>query len=455
MLRQLLLISLTVGLPVLAAAREANPALLPFIADASRTEASVAVDYRDADDTSPVQLGSGQTLGRFSAETFQRIGRNAAVHGDASFTFGKIREVRWNNCADFHLVGPYILGDSVGGDLSRKAYTFSGAYAAAAGRWSWGAGAGYRAQIDYRGHDPRLRIIVSDLDITAGGSYSFSKVRIGVSAGLRVYNQTSDLKFYNPLNDIRTYALTGLGSFYPRFSGNSSENTAYQGIGWNAGMQLRLPSADSMSQRRAPAGFSCSADLFASGITISEILRDINNLTLARTANLTFGGNVRIVRGFGSWSAGAEISAHHRSKEGTENLFGSSSGNSYEVIGSRKNYTLGEFSAGLALPLRFYQGANEFAVRPSVAYSRLTEKLLSPRRELTSDAFTPALELRWVRPLSGRCSFAIDLRGSYAIAGNARMNLFGQSPEAILSPDLLHNLLATGHAASLSFSVIF
>lgn len=432
MLRHLLLILPIVSFPAFTAnAGEANPALLPFLPDSSRTVATVFADHLDAGDTNPVQEGTGHTLGRISAETFRRIGRNAAVHGDASFTFGKIRDIRWNNCADFDLVAPYVLGDSVGGDLSRKAYAFSGAYAASIGRWSWGAEAAYRAQIDYRGRDPRLRIIVSDLDITAGGSYSFPVVRIGLSAGLRVYNQTSDLTFYNPLNDIRTYALTGLGSYYPRFSGNSSENTAYQGIGWTAGVQLRQ--AFGQSGDNAPAevpaqsdnGLSYSADLSASGITISQILRDFNNLTLAKTANFVFGGNARISKGFGSWRGGAELEGFLRSKNGTENLFGSSSGNRYEVIGSRKNYTLSEFRLRLSLPFVFYAGANEFGVRGAVGYDQRTEKLVSPRRELSSETITPELQLNWNRTLSGHRSLGVELGGSYASARKVKEELTG------------------------------
>lgn len=435
-----------------------NPALQPFLPDSSRSELRAGMTDIAAAGALPVEEGTGHLLGSVSATSYQRLGRSTSTAGDAgvaptsttvsgsaSFSFGKIRDIRWNNSADFDLVGPYVLGDSVGGDLQRKSYRFSGMYAGVRGSWSWGADGSYRATIDYRDRDPRDRIIVSDLHIGAGGSYLFSAIgyRLGANVRMRVYNQTADLTFYNPMNDIRTYALTGLGSIYPRFSGNSSQNTAYSGIGWTGGMQF-LPAEEKR--------WNFSGEIHAAGIRISQVLRDFNNLTLTSTSNLNLGARFGIIRNLKDFSGGLRISGEYRTKNGTENLFGASSGNNYEVIGKRDNYSRTDWRITLELPLEWEIAAvNRLSFVPAAGMAGRSEKLHSPARRLASEATVYSLTGNWKRRLGRRSSMEIGLTGLYRSARETERNLAGLNPASDLTDCLLRNFgLQTSDVTGLS-----
>ncbi|MDE6395631.1 MAG: hypothetical protein K2K77_09830, partial [Duncaniella sp.] len=250
-----------------------GPATMERFDSLSLSTIGLTVRYDRQSEAVMQQLGRGGHDFTVGACSYTRLSPSSCVWGSAGFRTGVTRDVRWTDCIDYLRVAPYVLGDAVGGDMSSREYTFSGGYAKEFGRWSVGAEAAYRAEIAYRDRDPRIKTVVSDLTVGLGTSYAVSRRYVlGLDAAIDIYRQNCDLDFYNPVNDINTYPLTGLGTYYKRFTGNTNKNSGYQSDGYSAGLQL--VSAD---------GYGINSSVDISHSRMEQRLRNYNNLTLGMT----------------------------------------------------------------------------------------------------------------------------------------------------------------------------
>lgn len=358
--------------------------------------------------TLPAEIGNGELTGSVTANSYRHLGKNTTVWGHARFHAGKIKGVCWNNSADYDLVGPYVIGDPVGGDLTTRSYDFGGGYAGESEKWRWGVEASYRAAIDYRGRDPRDKIIVSDLDVSIGGGFrpAGSGLAIGLAGNVKVYNQTAAIEFYNPLNDIPTYAMTGLGSYYPRFSGNSGRNTAYSGAGFGLSVSL-FPVSDN-------SGRPVRAQIEMSNLRLRQYMRDFNNLELTHTSTSSLAGEYGMM--FGNLDErtsgicyGFTVRGHYNRKTGTENLVGSSTGNNYPIIGERENYRKTVAGASLTLPVELrLDPSNRIGLTLGGSYTSVSESLIEPFRKVSATNVTPSLCGEWSHRFTKGAILTID-----------------------------------------------
>lgn len=359
-----------------------NPAQMFYRDSITLSSAVASADILRQQKPVMEQLGTGHTLFGLNAQSYTRLNSVSVVWGAAEFRTGNYRELRWTDCIDYERVAPYVLGDEVGGNLSTRRYTFSGGYSRQyADVWTIGADAAYRAEIAYRNHDPRVKTVVSDLDLRFGVARAMGGSTVGISAGLNVYNQNCDLDFYNPINDINTYTLTGLGTYYRRFMGNTNKNSGYQSLGYSVSAQW-LPKD----------GNGLSAQVSVKGYRMNQMLRNFNNLTLGYTDNNTIAASA-------AWRMNLSPTLTFRpmiggqlfTRKGTENLFGTTAGSSYDKIGDRKPYTHNMANVSIALPLQLNFGQSYLTFAPSATYDYNLEKYNSPKRRLCSSRITPAL----------------------------------------------------------------
>ncbi len=227
----------------LSGSRSGSPALKPWQHAASYSEVGLDADYEKANQPLLYQTGSGHTFGRFRADAYLRLSPRTTVWGEASYRTGRVRAVKWNSTADFLLLYPYVMADTIGGDLNSERYTFSGGWAARKGRWTVGAEVRFRAEHEYRTRDPRPRSIVTDLTAGVGLAGCVGRYTVGVNAGGRFYKQTNSVAFYREEGVVPEYQMTGLGMDYKRFSG-SNRSAYYKGTGWTAGLDA-LPAGRS------------------------------------------------------------------------------------------------------------------------------------------------------------------------------------------------------------------
>jgi len=406
----------------LSAATRNNPAAMPFRQPFTTTTLSLDGELSSTDRTLPAESGDGCLTGSVAAKSYRHLGLNTTVWGDARFMAGKIRDVVWNNSADYELVGPYVIGDPVGEDLTHRSYDFGGGYAGISGRWSWGAHASYRASIDHRGRDPRDKIVVSDLKVEAGGSFRPGPhpFAIGLSGKAGIYNQTADIDFYSPINDIPTYAMTGLGAFYPRFSGNSVSMTAYLGTGFGASASL-FPVRDTRIQIRAEIDF----DL----VNLRQFLRDFNNLELTRTSTLDLGMEYGILLGGTSLRYGFTLDGRLRRKTGTENLLGPSTGNTYPKIGERDNYHSSRLHVSLSIPGEYTPSPSDrLTATLRTTFSTVSEKLSEPWRKVAARSISPSLHAGWEHRFQRETILTVSARMSHRFTTPEEVSTEGIDP---------------------------
>lgn len=400
-------------------AASAMPASMPFLAPFSLTSVSLGGLWESAGNTLIVEEGTGQLYGSVTALSYRKLSSSTTVWGDADFTAGKLRDIVWNNSADYDLTGPYVFGDSVGGDLVRRQYQFSGGYAGSKDDWTWGMEAAYRACLDYRARDPRDKIVVSDLKgkISASRRIGSLPFAIGLGGGIRVYNQTANVEFYNPLTDITMYMMTGLGSSYKRFSGNSGKNTAYTGFAWDVTASLFQT--------------VCLSDRFFANIGcgrmhMRQFLRDFNNLELTFTD--TFTGDLHagfLLNTYGDASRfsglcwGAELRIRYSGRKGTENILGSSS-ESYPKIGERQNYTRDIADCRLSLPAqKNITRYDRLGLSFDGAFCTYLEQTDDPFRRIRNSSVTGGISARWLHNFRSGVVMTLEGSSSYRFTSSS------------------------------------
>ena len=430
---------------------ETNPAQMFF-----RDSITVSTAFATADilrQETPVmeQLGDGHTLFGLGAQSYMRLTPESVVWGGAQFVTGKYDNIRWTDCVDYLRVAPYVLGDEAGGDLSTRRYSFSGGYSRRSGSWTWGIDAAYRAEIAYRNRDPRVKTIVSDLDLRLGGTYAAGTHSVGLAAALNVYNQSCDLDFYSPINTIDTYTLTGMGTVYRRFMGNTNQNSGYSSLGWSVSAQW-LP--------HDSRGLSAQVDY--TSFRMGQQLRNFNNITLGYTDNsavsfsASYGADLTLALLFCP-----RIEGRYATRKGTENLFGTAAGASYDKIGSRSPYSLSELGASLSLPLQVAFGTSFVTVEAAVAYDRSLEKYTEPLRKLSASHLTPSASLSFSSQTHSGWLWSLGAGTGYAKAWSPAPVLTGLDTSSALGECVTNNFamlcadrsIQTAHASiSRSFS---
>lgn len=422
---------------------ESNPAAMFTRFDAGRSTFNAAASYSGADHAQVVQEGTGHLLGGLDAHSYMRLNPSTVVWGGARFSTGQLRNLKWTESIDYDRISPYVLGDSVGGNLSERRYSFYGGYAGRSGLWGWGAKASYVASIDYRDRDPRDKIVVSDLNVDLGVTRTVDGYDLGAALGLNVYNQDCDLEFYNPINNIRVYVFTGLGTVYSRFSGNSAENAAYDGLGYRIALTLTPTHGK---------GAWCAVRYRHD--YMKQILRDFNNITLSHATSYHFEGEAGWKGTAGIVTVAPRAMLKWRRRIGTENIFGSSVGTDYNYIGDHTYYYSDRVSATLDVPLTIaMHGTTMLDLTPGAFYNYEHENYRSPSRDLEADRIGWSLQAACAFD-AGRIRVRPGVDGGISWGSALSRKLTGLNPQSAIGGMVNHNFdMLTADNRSLGVSV--
>lgn len=316
-----------------------NPALMAGAYEGKLSQLSASWNYAMDKKAVVMQQGRGQTLWSGEVKSYLPMGRNNTLWGGASYRNGMRRDILWNSTADYALLYPYVMADTLGGNLHTERYTFYGGCATRLGRWTIGESINFRAEHEYRTYDPRPRSIATELHINAGVARQMGFYRIGATVGGIFYKQTNDVTFYKEEGVVPEYQMTGLGSDYKRFSGNNT-SAYYKATGWMAGLTL--------TPNKSGAYLAASID----DTPYHRIMTSLNDFPIT-TLYLT---RYRIEagwkhRGQMAWSAWAAYNYDNR--QGDETIAGTSSVNEYPVLGHLTMYKdhLADASMGTAMSM--------------------------------------------------------------------------------------------------------
>ena len=220
---------------------EAGSAALYLLGpEAAYTQAGITWNGRSEAAPLIKEEGKSRQEGQICFNTLVRLDSLQAVRGSVRYTNGVKRDVFLNSSSDFFIVYPYVVADTVGGNVNREEYAFSGGYSACHKRFYWGAEGSYRAQHEYRMVDPRPRNIVSDLQVSASAGYLvLPGYALDLTLGYRRYSQSQSVSFMSERGkNSSVFHLTGLGNTFARFTGTTDSylNTRYSGNGLSVGL---------------------------------------------------------------------------------------------------------------------------------------------------------------------------------------------------------------------------
>lgn len=274
------------------------------------SEVLAGYEYRKDNNSALTENGTGLSLGRFEAASLLRIGKGA-VEGGVSYQKGSKKKVLWNTSSDYDLLYPYIMADTVGGNLDTEQYRFYGRYAGDIGNgWEYGVAGSYRALHEFRQTDPRPRNITSDISMSASiGRHILKGYSIALRASYRRYHQLQAVAFVNPAGaNTAEFHMTGLGTTYARFTGTGTfTDVRYRGNGFSVSAQL-LP------HRRE----GLSATIMYESFTSSRHLVNQNEVPYTELTSQELKGVLAYISQLRHVRYGAKLEAGYGLRQGSE-----------------------------------------------------------------------------------------------------------------------------------------
>lgn len=347
-----------------------NPAFMVDAFQNSHSELFFQTNFVHERQPFVMQEGNGYLLPKVQVNTYLNTSARSSVWGEASYMNGQQYDIRWNSTADYALLAPYVLADSVGGNTRRERYVLSGGYATRLNRWTVGGDLYFRAEQEYRNVDPRMRGVVTDLTLKVGAAYDMMFYRLGLAAEVNIYKQTNDVDFYNELGGPTEYIMTGLGTDYRRFSGSSTNNYLEGG---GTGLLLSL-------QPLHNKGIFANMQLTA--YRYGRISTAYNSLPLTTLytdkATLTAGWKQEDKS---HWALYGRLSLLR--KRGDEHVAGDAVGGVYPVLADLTLYKLNLTQASIAA---LYGGKRPFVwnIEATMGYQDYDERYVYPERRQTT-----------------------------------------------------------------------
>ena len=381
-----------------------NPAVMQFKRDYSLSEVRVGYTSRNENQAVDVQQGDKDYTLAFDACTYMKH-RNSTLWSEAYYNNGRIKGINWNETSEPQVVQPYVLADSVGGNMNVERYSFMGGWANYNGRWAVGASLGYTAGLYYRNVDPRPRNVTACLDAQVGIGYNvWNGYVIAASLNYRKYKQTNNVAFYSELGSDKIFHLVGFANDYSRFAGTGIQ-TYYNGNRLGATLNFQ-PSGGS--------GFSASVN--ASRFSFNNIITQLNKLPMAHVTHNQLQAEVGWIGA--NWGVRAHVGASRR--VGTENIFGDPAGSVYAQIGALDMYHQNRFEAGIAgvWEKNWWTTSSTtcmgLAVCPKIEYSHLNEIYSDPASLRQINEMNYSLKLKFTTLLSWRTHLALVLGVNHA-----------------------------------------
>ena len=364
----------------LGAQESVNRILLPYLKDSTRAVAGYQM--RNEQRPRSMQEGSGISEGYFDASSLKRLSKDDAFEGSITYRRGKRKGIRWNTGSDYDLLYPYVLADSLSGDLSKESYDFYGGYSHRSGNLLLGGKFSYRALHEYRDTDPRPRAITSDFKATVSLGYVLGNNLLDISAGYRRYHQSLGVTFMNRKGaNTAEFHMTGLGSHFRRFESTGGyTNTRYRGEGFNAYALLSPMEKYGLSASAGYEYFHSTRHLVSQN---EAPITELSTHTLS--ADVSWRGRT----GRGEWAAGVEGSLETRL--GTENIVSNLITGNFGTLLEMRMYSRYEY--GLSLWGEFIRAG--LKTRPSVSAYRSEESHKYPGRNISMSILSADIPVRY------------------------------------------------------------
>lgn len=384
---------------------QGTQAAMLYAYERSVTRIALATRYRNESRAFMPQLGSGETKGIFSVDSYIRLDRKRVVWGSVEYSNGKIRDVCWNSSLDFLQLYPYVMADSIGGNLASEQYLFSGGYAMQCGRFTFGIKGHYRALHEYRKEDPRPRGVVSDFKADLSVGLGIGGYLLGVNAAGRVYKQFMDVVFYDERgSNTAEMHFTGLGSHYERFGGaDDYSSVRYRGREYSATLSFTPCHNKGWYAGACYRVFTIKRHLPTQNMVPLTTLR-IEKLC----GRVAYKGNP----GVAEW--GVEGNVVYEKRIGVENIIDNGAGNENLILGSLAMYKNRNITAGIVGKILFNRRNGKIWFDAGADYRKLRAEYLFPHKEMRFATVVPFVYVGCVR-FFDKWSYEVALRMAYGV----------------------------------------
>lgn len=396
----------------------------------SLSEISIALDWEKEHDAASLPYGDGHTIGQFEASTYLRLGKNAVAFAGAGYQTGSKHNVRWNSTADYRLLYPYIVSDSIGGNLRHEQYHFEGGFAQRASRFLYGLSMSYRAVQEYRRVDPRPRNMATDLSIDASGAYTLnSNYTIDLDASVRIYKQVMDVTYYsNSGANTTQFHYLGMGQTFKRLDGTTFTETRFKGFGYGVNAAL-LPSQTE--------GWMLMASFGA--LKIDRRIHELNEAPVTTLHTYTFNASAGRTVCHGNWThiPMAEFTIQRRI--GDEAVIDNGALGEFKVLRLHEKFHLTGVYGQLSWTASLQGTAGRcLELKPAVTYCRTTEEYADPFCKQTITTIEPSLTARALKS-NDTWQFVVQLNVAGRIGLDNEFNIPIQSTDIKMFRYLEHS----------------
>jgi len=216
-----------------------NPALMAQYPYHNYTELSFKHDLSKAEELYLIQDGNKAKHNQFSVQSFVKD-KNRYYYGDARYSKGLQSNQNWMSASHYNLLQPYVVADTLGGDLHTEQYRFSGGYGCSWEKCTLGLHGRYTADTQFRQLDPRPLNTIYNLELSAGLAYSISsKYLLGFDVKYDSYKQNSDINDFTDDYEHTSLYMRGFG-FTDAYFGNlvSRDEVNYDADGYGLALNL-------------------------------------------------------------------------------------------------------------------------------------------------------------------------------------------------------------------------
>lgn len=328
------------------------------------------------------QEGSGRQQLNVHSETYLKGKGNMTIWGQAYYLNEQLFKVKFNETANYDVVYPYVMADSIGGDMQSETYAFRGGLAKGFGKYQFGFEAGFRGEQAFRNRDPRPKNISTFLDLRLAASRKLgNRYLLALDLSGTKYNQENQVEFVSEISAPMIYHDAGLGAFNEVLAGSRSFAN-HNGYMYGAGLQL----APSGRQGWYAGGSVQQTNI---GKALSGIFFDISNV---KELKLNARAGYMMDKDNRHFMAGVKV--EDMGRDGSEAKFTTSSqGGSIQKIAEDVRYKRQYTSYGLDVVYGRSGGFADWYAGADVVYHDELQQYVQPDRRLSFTRLTADLHL--------------------------------------------------------------
>ncbi len=384
---------------------------------------NISLSQRENEDVIDLNQGLSAQKMRIMVNTYNHISENEIFYGKAHYINKKIEQINWNTTSDYNRLYPYIMSDTVGGDLNSEEYFFEAGYAKKISKWTSGISLSYRGLLDYRPADPRPKNTVADLTLKCGTSYRIIPTyTLGVDVEINKYKQSNSIKFFSELGATPLFHIIGTGIDYSRFYGDKF-NTQYQGNYINGSISLLKVKEKGLS---VIMGYQKSK--------YTKIIHELNNLPMANLNEQEFNLTIGYQKKYQIFTFGIKTIGEIKHRKGTENIFGDAVNNEYPKIAEITPFYLDDKNLTVNTMIEGYIGQHwTISLNSKAKYNSFNEQYLYPNRQLKCKSFIYQNKLTSIYR-KGKNNITISVNMAKKQTKNRRLLLDNYSKKQTLYP---------------------